>query len=354
MEIRMNDDRIPSSEEALAPISFSYSLSIGGLDTAQANKLSALIQKVVDICNKGLDLTYLEGITVTPQYAETLANFDRGFQSSRPLKPTQEDFAVGAAMLVHVKRGDEFRCHLVIDAAFGAATVGDSPEYRSFGVGLLFHEMAHVHDFKKQCEIMPGLMFKPLPYTLDSWLYNAINGVWSEYFACCIAASADEKAIDGYADTFAIALKKLPEELRTEVIAYRAHNNLNRLLEQISGRIGALFQYAGYVLGHLEGVESTLEAERPEIFSVIQEQGFAATWSKLRQVLKEMFDAYPNWPGIQAYNPLGVVFLEYLRERGILLSPLGRGFNVHVPMTRSTMPPEAHYLFDLHQVDVLN
>jgi len=349
----VDDDQAPQGDKTPASTSSSYSLSISGLDQEPADALAKLVQNVVNISSQVLDLRSLEGITFTPTYAETLANFDRGFQATKVLKPTQEEFAVGAAMLVHVKRGDEFRCHLVVDAGIGAATVSGDPEMEVFGVGLLFHEMGHVHDFRKQCEMMPDLMFKPLPNTLESWLYNATSGVWSEFFACYVAAPADEKALDRYLETFIIALKKIPEEVRENIISYRTQGDLGALTTQVENRFGSLFKYASYVLGHLEGMETTLQQEAPESFAEIEQLGFGNIWLKLEEALKTMLSTYPKWTGIDAYNQIGMIFSDYLKERGIFLSPLPTSFHVDIPKTRTTMPPESHYLFDLHQVEVL-
>jgi hypothetical protein len=328
---------------------FPLHIEISGLEEHKAHELGnfmgALVQQAVQA---GFDLIPLEKIVLTDTYAEALAKVDRGFETTNQLTPTTEEFASGVAMVVHVKRGDQFKTQMVVAIGLAASALfAEDKATRTMSTATLFHEMAHVHDFGMQCRMMPKFMFVRLPNTLDAWLYVATNSIWSEYFATYVAAWLDENVLQAYAETFIKALEAFPHTVRAEIIAYRTHADIDRLLGVVSDRFGALFKFAGYIVGHLEGINKTLQELRPDDAARIDHLGFSPTLAALRAELIKMHDSYPNWTGPEAYSGLGDVFRVYLEQQGIRLEAREESFSVDVPFTRETLPESARLLFDL-------
>jgi hypothetical protein len=344
-----SEKALPSGETGEPRAGFPLNIQITGIaEEAQANAIGGFIHDLVTEATGVLDLSALEKVWLTNTYRESIASVDRGFETTHDLSPTNEEFASGVAMVVHVKRGDELKCQLVAELGIAwSAMYAEEESTRLLAVGTLVHELAHVHDFACQCRMFPDLMFKPIPNTLQSWLYNATNGIWSEYFACWFAAPVDPAALNAYIETFLKALDLFPEEVRQEIIAYRTHGDLDRLLRVASARLGSLCRFAGYVIGHLEGLKTTLPEARPEDWSKIESSGFATTWTAIRAALVAMHETYPDWTELDAYDALGQVFRAYLGARGIELGERGTGFNVKVPFTRDTIPAGAVPFFDL-------
>ena len=320
---------------------FSFQISIKGLDPEPGQLFGKFISELVKDVAGILDLSCLEGITITPEYARELAEFDRGFGASAVLRPTDESFAKGGAMVVHCKRGDEYKCHVFFDGNLAAAAlIAEDAETRQMMTAAIVHELAHVHDFGMLCRMMPDVMLKPLPHSLDGWLYKAVNAAWSEYFACYVAARLDEGALGRYVETFLNALTEFPETIRLEIISYRTSNNLDGLMNTVCDRAGLLFKFAGYALGHLSGIEKTLADTHLVAWEQVKQAGFGAAWDGMRDALAAMHCAYPKWTGLDAYRELGDVMVAYLKTRGIeLSSPQAEGYRVRIPYTRETMPP---------------
>ncbi len=74
------------------------------------------------------------------------------------------------------------------------------------------------HSLQNDAGLMPDMMFKPLPLNLEGWLYKATNSIWSEYFASFATAAVNEKALDGFVETFLNALDAFPETVRNEIM----------------------------------------------------------------------------------------------------------------------------------------
>lgn len=337
-----------SSAETAPGLPFPLDISIIGFREDLAQELGDFIVGIVKEMTVMLDLSALEKLWITSTYAETLASIDRGFDTSTPLAPTKEGFAVGVAMVIHVKRGDVLKCHVVIDLGVAvSARYAEDEAHRRSSAALIVHELGHVHDFGALCQMMPDVMLRPLPNTADGWLYSCIHTTWSEYIASFVAAPFDEGAINSLMETFLNALAQYPEDVRQAIIAYRRHHDIGALLKFVNQRFGALFKFAAYVIGHLERLEQSLSNIRQDEWQIIMEAGFSETWNKLEQALFAMHDEYPNWTGLDAYAPLNAVFKEFLETRGIKLVSNNEGFGFSIPFTRDTVPPDAVALFDL-------
>lgn len=328
------------SESTKPPAHLSFNVSVTGLDKERGTELAHYIGGIAKDLSGTLDLGCLEGITITDAYEGALENFDPGYEPSKPLAPTNESFGSGHAMVVHCKRGDELKCHVFFDVDLAAnALFAEDECTRKSSTASIVHELAHVHDFGTLCRSMPNVIFSPVPKDLEGWLYRATDATWSEYFACWIAAKCGGAALDCYVEIFLKALEELPEAVRMEIVSYRTHSDLQSLMDTVNDRIGLLFKFAGYVIGHLEGINQTLEETHPSAWEAVLETGFEPTYNGLKKALEEMREAYPNWNGLDAYKGLGDVMLSYLETQQIYIYPEdGDSFHVNIPFTPETMP----------------
>lgn len=316
----------------------SYTISVRGLDEEVGRQFADLIGEIVNEAASGWDLSALDGITVTDNYAQALKEFDQGFKSQKPLSATSEKFARGTAMTVHCKRGNDYKCHVFFDLGLIAtAFVAEDEESRQSAVYAIFHELAHVHDFK----VFSTMMDAQLSSNLESWLFIATNATWSEYIACYLSAKFCPDVLNGYVEIFMAALKEFPESVRTEIIAYRTNADLDKVVNTVSDRIGLLFKFAGYVIGHLQRRGQALQETHPEEWRIIRGADFEMTWNGIEQALLHMHGLYPDWPGVSVYKNLGDVMLLYLETQNLFLKAEGAGFHVNIPFTEATLPPGA-------------
>ncbi|NSX89057.1 hypothetical protein G6L86_25885, partial [Agrobacterium tumefaciens] len=68
---------------------------------------------VIEI-GRHIDISTLDGITVAVDYDAALRGLDRGIEGIRPEERTNDEGLVGVGKSVVVKRGDEFKTHIVL------------------------------------------------------------------------------------------------------------------------------------------------------------------------------------------------------------------------------------------------
>jgi len=92
-------------------------------DTAQ--KIADVVDVVVSEMDPSVPLGRLDSITFAGDYVTALQNMERGFPTSRPLVPTEEDWGVGVAMAPLVIRDGVTKISIVMHGWLGHALIGE-------------------------------------------------------------------------------------------------------------------------------------------------------------------------------------------------------------------------------------
>lgn len=276
-----------------------------------------------------MDLSPLEAITVSGAYEQSVAQIDRGFEATELLTPTAEPFAAGKAMVAHVKRGDRYKCHLILDLQTIIDSLSnDDKEANLFPVFLIMHELAHVDDAATFHRIVT------VPHSLspmEMWLFRVSQATWSEYFASYKSAAILPSQINNLVDNFLGALDRVPNELDQEISSYRLHADIEHLAAVAADRVGLLFKFAGYVIGHLAGLKTPASDLRSEFLEEIDDATFRQVWDRLSEALPEMHQTHKAWSNLDVFKPLNAVVFDYLAEVGIELSDQDSGIYFNIP-----------------------
>jgi hypothetical protein len=256
------------------PIPFSVQISISGFDEEEGTRLWNIISEAIETASQVIDISTLEGVTITPNYREALAQFDNGMPGVPVTAPTVEEFGSGCAMSVNCKRGDAIKSHVFLDAGIGGHLLMDkSDPNKILANNIVFHEFAHVYDYARTCKDLADAKF---PNHLTRWLFLLTNSTWSEFYACFATCSTDP-SLDDYVTVFEGSLRQCPDEVHVAI--YREYcGDMNDLMEFVKARVGLLFKLAGYVLGHLAGKDLKLADTHPAAWQTIEDAGFADTW----------------------------------------------------------------------------
>ena len=122
----------PSETESLPESTVPKDLQIhlrGFLNTDEANKVGNVVSEALVALGRYIKLDGLDGVTVAYDYPDALRLLDRGFQTSRELKPTTEG-PIGIAMTPRVIRGGRVMSHIIVHAGIlEPLTSPDSPEF---------------------------------------------------------------------------------------------------------------------------------------------------------------------------------------------------------------------------------
>ena len=194
----------------------------GAIDEKLANAIGySVIEaiKAFEEIDKEIDFRRMHRIIVTSDYAGELANLSSNPQSDDLVTHTNEEYAVGVAQVRTIPRGDSFEFVPVVNAQIAATLVQDneegykSDEFRTV-LHLLHHELCHVHDNNKKCDVIK--VMRP-DNEKDLFILPLADSSWTEYIANFLSCSTVTKgAIDMAYENLIGAIKRTKEDIDKE------------------------------------------------------------------------------------------------------------------------------------------
>lgn len=89
--------------------------------------------------------------------------------------------------------------------------------------------------------------------------------VWSEYAACRSSAQFRPEAVEEFEGLFCRALEESLTACKERIATCRRDQESLQVFMDIQQLFGDVFIHAGYFLGHLDGLELTLEKDGPTL-----------------------------------------------------------------------------------------
>jgi hypothetical protein len=233
-----------------------FSLNLTGYREAEdATLVGNVIGSVIRALSNHLDLSNLDGVTVSYDYESALLNLDRGIKTKTKLKPTS-GAVVGVAMTPMVFRNDKVKSHIVLNASFieGIILTDCLDESFQSALGIIAHECAHVsncaafdksfpkrilsHTYSDRHELLRG----------ECWL-----AVVDEYCATRLSASIGFDNLAMYAETFKTEASQFRQHIEKSKWDYSFHQDVDRVFNEAYSYISNLLKLAAYYLGDCAG-----------------------------------------------------------------------------------------------------
>ena len=310
-----------------------------------ARSVGAMVNGWLHLFGKILNLKRLKQVVVSYNYTEALAAIDQGAPVSGPLKPTNDEVAVGIAMTPTILRDGEAMSVMVLNAAYMevlvAADTAENAALREQMIYTLAHECGHVHDLDVRATSMPDIILKQRMSFRDGILFGIASGCWDEYIACRLSAFiAKEFALRPLEDTFCNALERARDRANAAIRQYRMHADVSGVTKEVSEIYKRVMVYAAYMLGHIDGIEGEVEALVPKAMDALERQPyFKPFFSGLREELRAMHGTYGQWKGLEIYDPLKQLADDLLKAGGIdIQTRADDGGYVHIPFSAETIP----------------
>src|SRR5271166_1022946 len=215
-------------------------VDLRGFDTEErAKRVGEAVNSLLQVFGRLFNLKRLLRVVVAYDYQETLAGIERGTATEKPLKPTNDEIAIGIAMAPAVMHEGEPRSIMVLNAnltsVLGEAETPENEAARREMTYTLAHECAHVHDLEMQTRAFPDAMLgMQLPYR-DGILHGIASACWDEYIACYLSASfATPITLSGYEETFCKALEAAKPTADAAIRQYRMHGDVGQIIQEVS------------------------------------------------------------------------------------------------------------------------
>jgi hypothetical protein len=332
---------------------------VKGMTDDLARAVDVTIWKVVEAIKEldgELDLRRMHRIIVAEDFAEELAELSAATASGEPITHTTEEYAVAVAKVVTLPSGEDYEivpvvsAHYVLALLASAFSEEDAGEEDAdflpselFGMVLhgLHHELCHVHDQNKTIDAFGTLMLSPYYAGKDAYLYPLAEVCWSEYIADFMSTSTvDSLWLGLMTNNFGNAIERTKPHFDSEILAYRLHGDLERVLDSFQRHGVFLAKSAAYILGYVDGLNTSLSELSADTYERLSNSYFESTWNEMHEALREMRQRYPNgWRDPSIYDSLATVLESYYAKMGLILSTTAEGqMYVDIPFTPETTP----------------
>jgi len=292
-----------------------------------ARDLANNVMAVAKIVGSVFDLAALDGITVADDYDGALKGIQRGYLGMNAPTPTRDEFGTGQAMAVPVLRNGKHKSHVVVNSLLVRPLVNPEDPYYQFAVHTLSHELAHVYDHKLRIEALPAIYGSQITDLREATLMRLAMAAWDEYAASRLSApwgtstycSEFEQSLIPMLDTMLIRAEAAKKE-------FTIHRDTEQTMSALRDIFGSFLIRSAYLLGHIDGIESSMEAEAATLATKIEETTWLKdVWNRYVGILRVMFEKIDEWEGIEVYDPLKELFEALLRGGGLQLVKLPEG-----------------------------
>jgi hypothetical protein len=288
-----------------------------------------------------IDISTLDGITIAVDYDAALRELDRGIEGLRLEERTNDEGLVGVGKAVVVKRGEEIKTHIVLLAnpvcvlAF-AEDERDAAEFR-IALAIVAHECAHVGENASREGQFPGILLDQTPAGYIRLLERQFSqAFWCEYAVCRISAPFARSEEKRFRDNLASRLKGARTQAREAIRSYRAHGDVERVLQEVGASVLEPLRMASYLFGHLDGVAEEETDIDSELVGV--DPAFVVAIRNLVSQMRLLWHRRGEWKSHDDMLVLGRTAFDLLRVCGVHATPQpdGRAY-INVPFIADTI-----------------
>jgi hypothetical protein len=324
-------------------------ITIKGLQTELATSIANAIGEAVIAfkqADEDLDFRRMYRIVITTDFSGELAELSGSTASGNPIRHTDEEYAVAVAKVLILPRGEEFEILLIVNGYVAAALVPEDPEgyqterFRTV-LHLLHHELCHVHDGNKKIDAFREEILCHRYRGKDLFIRPLAEVCWSEYIANYLSSStANDDSLMATTDFLVDAIKRTKSCIDTEIISYRYHGELDRLMSVFQRHGEFLAKTAAYTLGYIDGLNKELAEFSITAHNHLSGSYFEPIWTAMQTALRNMRGLYPDaWTEISVFDGLASVIENYYARMGLVLSTTEDGQTyIDIPFRPETTP----------------
>ncbi|WP_095091029.1 hypothetical protein [Mesorhizobium sophorae] len=321
----MADDSEPitvddSEQPTTLPTNVGISLSGSFESEDKAREFAYRVLGSMRVLGRSMDLSGVDGVTISGDYHEALAALDRGIEGLRPLTAsTDEDGVIGIAMAPAVLRDGKLKTHLVfhVHALLGLA----EPEAELFplAVHTLAHECAHAMLHTAFDKRFPNVILRESRSNyFDRFRLEVTDACWEEYGATRASADWGADPTDGYVSTFVKALSETGQSANEFILSYRTHGDIDQILAEVPPLYGNLIKWASYLIGTMHGLDKKI-ADLPELAEALNGHWFSEYFEKLETAYRKLWERLGEWDERAEFDPIGDIAIDVLERGGIKL-----------------------------------
>jgi len=306
------------------PLPDRCSLDLSCFDEPEVqDALAIAIEEILYVVTfSGIELQALDGVTVTGDCraaACALQDLPRG---QVPLEMSPQPEVMEMARTAAVRREGDMRFHIVLRRGLALSTLSPEPEMQRLALGCIAHEAAHVDHESHLYRMFPDSYGKPLECGNRSrQTYLKAMDVWSEYAACRSSATFRPEAVEEFEGILCRAIEDSFTAAQEQIRAHREGRGAGDVFRELQQIFGDIFICAGYLLGHVHGVERNLKDRTARLDEVFQENPVVQDLiTRLERILHELWLQEFVWESIEVFAPIYDLICEMMAQCGLVFA----------------------------------
>jgi len=278
----------------------------------------------------GIDLKALDGITVAPDCRAAACALQNMPEGQVPLELSPQPESMELARTAAVRRDGELKFHIVVRPGLSVMTISPDKAMQRLAQACIAHEAAHVEHESHLYRTFPESYGKPLECGDRSrQTFLKAMDVWSEYAACRSSAAFRPEALEEFEDIFCRAVEDCSGKALEQIKAHREGREAASVFRELQQIFGDVFIYAGYLLGHIHGLEMNLSKHlsgQPN--EVLQEPKIATLVLRLERLLQKLWLTEFAWNSIEVFAPIYDLICEMMAQNGMMFVRHGEEWKV--------------------------
>jgi hypothetical protein len=280
----------------------------------------AIEETLYAIALAGIELQALDGVTIAPDCRAAACALQNLPEGQVPLEMNPQPEVMEMARTAAVRREGDLRFHIVLRPGLGLMTLSPEPEMQRVARACIAHEAAHVEHESHLYRMFPDSYGKPLECGNRSrQTYLKAIDVWSEYAACRSSSVFRPEALEEFDGILCRAIEDSSAAAIEQIKARREGRNAYEVFREIQQIFGDVFICAGYLLGHVHGLESNLKDCTLRLSAVFQKNPAIETLiTKLERILHELWLQEFVWPSIEVFAPIYDLICDLMSQCGLV------------------------------------
>jgi hypothetical protein len=293
--------------------------------------LAVTIEEILYVVTfSGIELQALDGVTVTSDCRAAACALQDFPQGQVPLEMNPQPEVMEMARTAAVRREGDLRFHIVLRRGLALSTLSPEPEMQRLALGCIAHEAAHVEHESHLYRMFPDSYGKPLECGNRSrQTYLKAMDVWSEYAACRSSATFRPEAVEEFEGILCRAIEDCSAAAMEQIKAHRKGRGAGDVFREIQQIFGDVFICAGYLLGHVHGVERNLRDRTPRLEETFQKNPPVKDLiTRLERILHELWLQEFVWESIEVFAPIYDLICEMMGQCGLVFARHGEEWRI--------------------------
>lgn len=276
-------------------------------------KVSALLKEMSQI----VDLSYLDGVTISYDYIDSVRRVDRGREDLQPVELSSRDVE-GVAITLTVIRNEMIKAHIVMNALYVEGLIEDDANNNDFllAVNLIAHECIHVSNCAALDRAFPHLLLKrEFRDVYDNLRSNCWLLVFEEYCATRMSSLIGLDQKDTHKKMFLDSVSKLDGRIGLLKIQRGFNVSDDSIFLNAYREISNALKISAYYLGdcaarneNYKDADVTLNYNSAWLLPYIDE---------LNDICNAIYDNYGRWKDISEISALSEVVNKIIQRYGI-------------------------------------